>query len=526
MSQTSPSSTRLRVEAGLMGRSRDFSASFMDVQYIGRHVADFPLTTTSQTLSVLFCVLESCRFDSQKQIYFLYHEAALTLVNMAQTRECPFNRTILPKLESLMLKSSGQRLKAISQAIGTLKLPLPKPENLKIPENIDPIEIPLETLVKKFGLLNGQSGKSFHWEWKGRSLMARTKTEICGVIKFATSSKNIRDLYKEALWMNRLNETPLYSQCLVPVPVNIERQYIFTVKDPLPQGSPDTLLGAACMAFIPCPGYYDYPNQKGSTPDQAKAAFFKSAEILGLLSSHGIFHTALIPLFHNRVQQARRNDNGRYLWEHAGRLDQWLDSSMFPNFAASGLRDFEHMVQKADLKDLGHYTGEYLLSFILSAGAFFRNKAPHRRGKNDQQPHVDTRDLFSKILFQDFVTGICQHYFKGLTGFDLCDIPLFNIPLLIDRLIERMGSDEHMEEVLRVRDQLDMNDEQFEKYLRAKGVGQIPVRGENEIVLFTGPHLGGFNQAISIPDVIDFLFKFSACCVSSCFTPHGLQDSA
>jgi len=33
----------------------------------------------------------------------------------------------------------------------------------------------------------------------------------------------------------------------------------------------------------------------------------------------GIAHTALIPLFHNRVQQRRRNDHGAYLWEHAGR---------------------------------------------------------------------------------------------------------------------------------------------------------------------------------------------------------------
>ena len=499
----------------------------MDVQYIGRHVADFPGTATSQTLDALFSVIESSQFDSQKQIFFLFHDAALTLVNMAQTKQCPLNRTIVPKLVSLMLKSSGQRLKAISQAIAKLRLPLSTPRTVWVPEKIVPLKMTLATLLKKFGVPENSPEKTGCWVWKGRSLMAKKGAKICGVIKFATSAENIQGLYTEALWMNRLND--LGSDFpdsdfpdsdflgLVPVPVNIQGQYIFTITDPLPQGAPGTLWGAACMVFLPYAGYYDYPNQESSTPDQAKTAFFKSARALGHLSSHALFHTALIPLFHNRVQQARRNDNGRYLWEHAGRLDQWLDSSLFPNFAASGLRDFEHMVQKENFKELGHYTGEYLLSFILTAGAFFRNKAPNRRGKDNTLPRVDTRDLFSKELFEKFLTGICQHFFEGLTGLTRCDLTPFDIPGLVDLLIEKMGQDEHMEEVLRVQDQLNMDDERFEAFLRNRGVLQIPARGKSEIVLFTGPHLGGFNQSISIPELIDFLFKFSAMCVSACF---------
>lgn len=80
-----------------------------------------------------------------------------------------------------------------------------------------------------------------------------------------------------------------------------------------------------------------------------------------------------------------------------------------------------------------------------------------------------------------------------------------------------MGIDEHMQETLRVQDQLGMNDDQFEQFLRDRGVSCIPVKGQKEIILFTGPHLGEFNQPISIPELIEFLFKFSAFCVASCY---------
>ena len=43
-----------------------------------------------------------------------------------------------------------------------------------------------------------------------------------------------------------------------------------------------------------------------------------------------------IPLFHNRTQRLRRDDQGRYQWFRAGRLDQWLDSCAFPNLGLSG----------------------------------------------------------------------------------------------------------------------------------------------------------------------------------------------
>lgn len=115
------------------------------------------------------------------------------------------------------------------------------------------------------------------------------------------------------------------------------------------------------------------------------------------------------------------------------------------------------------------------------------------------------------------MTGVCEHYFKGLTESDTFDPAPFNIPALIEQLIEKMGIDEHMQEALRVPDQAGMDDEQFEKFLVDRGVTFIPVKGKEDIVLFTGPHLGEFNQPISIPELIEFLFKFSAFCVASCY---------
>jgi hypothetical protein len=130
---------------------------------------------------------------------------------------------------------------------------------------------------------------------------------------------------------------------------------------------------------------------------------------------------------------------------------------------------------------------------------------------------VDTRDLFCPDLFESLLTGVCEHYFKGLTEFETFDPAPFNIPALIEKLIEKMGRDEHMQEALRVQDQLAMEDEQFEQFLTERGVTDIPAKGEKDIILITGPHLGEFNQPISIPELIEFLFKFSAFCVSSLF---------
>ncbi|WP_321493214.1 SidJ-related pseudokinase [uncultured Desulfobacter sp.] len=517
MSQAPPSSSRIREENLLINHRLDFSGAYMGVKYIGSHASDYPFTITRQTLDALFSVFATPKFDTARQAFFLYHEAALILVEMGKKMENKITRTVVPRLLSLLIKSSGNRLRALSQALGRLADTTPAPDIPFFSGNAIPLDIDLAGLSKKFVPTGTTFPENMQWTWKGRSLIARTDKKILGVIKFATTFENIDEIYREAVWMNWFSQNPSGSENRVPKPVCIQDSYLFNITGELPQGGSGTIYGSVCIVFIPCLGYYEYPNVKNTAWDQIQQSFFKTALTLGRLSSRGLFHTALIPLFHNRVQQGRRNDNGRYLWEHAGRLDQWLDSSRFPNFAASGLRDFEHIVCRKTSLDLEHYTGEYLLSFILVAGSCFRNKAPHRRGIDNTHPHVNTRDLFCPDRFETLLSGVCEHYIKGLTGADTFDPAPFNLSALIEQLIEKMGLDEHMEEALRIQDQLDMDDHRFEEFLKNRGVTVIPAKGQEDIVLFTGPHLGGFNQPISIPKLIEFLFKFSAFCVASCF---------
>jgi hypothetical protein len=80
-----------------------------------------------------------------------------------------------------------------------------------------------------------------------------------------------------------------------------------------------------------------------------------------------------------------------------------------------------------------------------------------------------------------------------------------------------MGYDEHMMEVLRIQDQNRMTKEQYEQFLLQQGVKPMPPKGQTDILLSTGPHLGGFNQGISVPELIEYLFRFSALAVSHCF---------
>ena len=487
MSHAPPSSARIREEQLLMHHRLDFSAAYMGVKYIREHVADYPFTITRHTRDALFTVFDTTRFKKAKQAFFLYHEAVCTLVEMAGTMEKDVSRTIVPDLLSLLMTSTGNLLRALSQGLGRLAENRPAQHVPSIPDNAMPLEINFSCLAEKFKTPGQKSPGDGQWVWKGRSLIFRTDTTILGVIKFATSRDNVSEIRQEAVWMEWFSQDSLEFETTVPEPIHIQSSYLFKITDELPQGGPQSIYGPVCIVFMPCPGYYEYPNVEDADQKHIKSSFFKSAFALGKLSSMGLYHTALIPLFHNRVQQNRRNDNGRYLWEHAGRLDQWLDSSRFPNFAASGLRDFEHIACQAKRLDLEHYTGEYLLSFIMVAGSCFRNKAPHRRGIDNTLPYVDTRDLFCPDLFESLLTGVCEHYFKGLTQCETFDPTPFNFPVLVQQLIEKMGMDEHMQETLRIQDQLAMDDEQFKQFLAERGMTRVPAKGEQEITLFTGP---------------------------------------
>lgn len=514
---------RLRTEDQLIRHCRDFSASYMAVQYLGTHIQRFPDTITPRTLEALTTVVESQMFDRQKQVLFLYSEAADALVAMACHPQLPVAENIIPHLRALLSTSSDKRLRAIGQALG--KLPVKFPNARQVPmTDTSPLPLGLEELVSLMG-----EYASPELAWQGRSLVIRTRKGPAGVIKFATSRANADELLREVRWMQTLHtDTACPDHTFeVPIPVTHSGRVLFRLTSALPCGGPGEIFQGICIAFIPCRGYYEYPNEMVNhrPVDQAKQIFFKNAMLLGALTARGIFHTALIPLFHNRTQQGRRNDNGAYLWEHGGRLDQWLDSCRFPNFAVSGPRDFEHLIQAEDSRQLRHYIGEHLLSFALVIGSYFRNRDPLRRGRDENFCPCDTRDLFDPALFRELLSGVSRFYFQGLVKTDFPCASEFALDRivreLVDELVAAMGRDEDMEETLRARDQKEMDDNDFRRFLAQRGVTDIPAKGESDITLETGPHLGGFNRTISTPGLIDYLFRFSALCVSHCFTKEN-----
>jgi hypothetical protein len=236
----------------------------------------------------------------------------------------------------------------------------------------------------------------------------------------------------------------------------------------------------------------------------------------------GIAHTAPIPLFHNRAQRHRREDGGRYRWTHAGRLDRWLASCRYPNFGVSGLRDFEHfefVVGRARCRY--EIIGSHLISLLLVAGSYFRSKAPDRMGLDASGQPVDTRDLFDRALLQTMIGDIYRAYYEGFTGEALPEGMPISPAHLADRMIEEMGLDRHMEEILRVVDQDAMDRFAFTSFLESRGLPRRAAlrktKGQRDIVLMTGPHLGGFNQPISLPELIDFAAAGAARCVAGRF---------
>jgi len=514
---------RIHTETQLLNQKLDFSACYMAIQYLITQIESFPEAITDQTIDALVLLIESNRFNSQKQVLFLYTQAALALIHMAQRCWIPVTGRIIPRLQKILISSKGKRQRAVATALGKLPVQLePHPfPSVHLPL---PLEISLELLFSCFKEIDPLSVR-----WQGRSLIAQTRDNGMGIIKFARTEANISQLFNEVLWMDFLQIHPPCPSAKfhIPCPVRIENQCLFNIipspgspfSDDLLKNTPSNLQSIA-IAYHAHAQYFEYPNEKiagkKTSIHRIKEIFFRNALLLGNLTSKGIIHTALIPLFHNRVQQGRRNDNGAYLWEHGGRLDQWLDSCRYPNFASSGLRDFEHLVEIKDSRPLGHYIGEHILSFILVIGSYFRNKAPSKKREKEDHLPCDTRDFFDKDLFSELIRGVVEHYYEGIVGQNPSPCLFLGLPGLIESLIERMGVDEHMEEILRVEDQLTMSETDFALFLMERGIKETCQysQGEKEIVLITGPHLGGFSQPISVPDLIEFLFCLSSLCVS------------
>ena len=349
-----------RTQALINQGIKDFSGAYMAVKYVAGHMDQYPDTIGAETVNTLTGLIRSPRFDSQKQSYFLFHEAAGALSRLAGRVREPLSKNIIFALNDLLYTSQGKRLRAVNQALGELPWkPAASAPSIMAPLSVLPVDLN--------GLLPGSAPGWKQTRWQGRSLIINTSGNACLVLKFATSADNVKDLARESAWLTRLQFSK--SDMAVdgfdtPVPIEHKGHRVFDIASDLPGDTPPFLYKQICIAFIPCAGYYEYPNAPGCDRPMSwtRHVFIKNARILGQMTVKGIVHTALIPLFHNRVQQRRRNDQGAYLWEHAGRLDQWLDSCQYPNFARSGPRDFEHIEQIDTGARLRHYSGVSLLS--------------------------------------------------------------------------------------------------------------------------------------------------------------------
>ncbi len=522
-------SSRIHTERQLLNHTIDFSATYLAVQYLFSHIKKSLDTIRVQTLEALFSVLQSQRHDSQRQAFFLYKEAADALIHISTDISHPLLHSVLSRLQSLLISTKGKKHRAVSEALGSLPLNIAGP-HMDERDHMDFCLLSFDSCLATQGIMDIKA-----FRWQGRTLIYPLHSGEIACIKFARTKENAIELMQEANWLSFLNTHPSCSESnfLAPVPVRIHHRCLFKL-DQVPdfilknmEIHPDYL----AIMFIAEKDYFKYANEPWHFQDQRKEIkemYGRNAWLLGRLTSMGIIHTAIIPLFHNRAQQIRRQDQGLYIWEQGGRLDRWLESCRYPNFAKSGLRDFEHLILLKNSKELRHFIGEHILGFILVIGSFFRNKAPEQKGFDEKGNPLDLRTLFDRNLFIEMITEVVQNYYHGVTGLLPKNLPIFLNESLIDKLIENMGKDHHMEEILRIQDQTNMSDTEFETFLISRGYEGSVVKtihkGAKDIILNTGPHLGGFNQPISVPELIEFLFCLSSLCISDRFImENGLK---
>jgi hypothetical protein len=119
---------------------------------------------------------------------------------------------------------------------------------------------------------------------------------------------------------------------------------------------------------------------------------------------------------------------------------------------------------------------------------------------------------------EKIIRSIFEEYYEGFVGGRLSWPSGFELGKLTRRMVDEMGVDRHMEETLRVADQETMSDDEFKTFLEERGYdvkrGHGLRRGESDITLHTGPHLGGFNETISLPEMIEAIGAISGICIA------------
>jgi hypothetical protein len=522
---------RLDAEAYLTEKRSDFVTTYMAVSNLQFIIQQHPEILNKNTVNALLCVLEGKEHASQRQIYFLYKKAADALGAIIEKSIDPMlAQHAKDALVNILHAKQEKPYRAAAEALGRLPLKIKGPVltgNPRLKEQ----KIPLPTVSWEILLQTSGLDENQPLRWKGRNIIIHSKNRNrVLVLKMARPGEDTAMLCSEGIWMDFLALN--HSKCVapddsfhIPEPIKISGSYLFRLEN-LPIEQPrntvvDPLYTA--IGFITQPDYYCYPNEHSMGCPLPQDTFYeiitRNARLLGHLSASGIVHTAPIPLFHNRVQSERRNDNGLYEWPRGGRLDQWLNSCRFPNIGKSGIRDFEHFISfNGSSRKLYELIGTHVFSLILIAGSYFRSHDDCRTGFDAKGNPVDVRNCFDEPLFNKTVKQIFTNYYKGFTGKSFTGTFPMDIDRFIIRLIDEMGVDRHMEEILRIAEQKTMSETDFFEFLSVRGfkaeqINQME-KGKEDITIFTGPHLGGFNQPISIPELIEFTAAAAALCIS------------
>lgn len=512
-------SCQQRTCEAIEGDAFDFTAKFYAAYDLHALAKKEVAKVTPRAIEAIQALLLSTTFTAQRQSLFLYREAASVLATIIQMgADLPIARLAQGALQAVLRHAHGKAHQAAAEALGSLPLGIKGPQLPSMEHGALP-RVSWDALLSERTSPALSSFKSI-----GRCRVAPlTDNQHLLVIKLARSVDDLPGLQREIQWMDYLanctfEQTPRFD---IPQPLMVDGQAVFQLKpcDALGREGATRAENAIAIGFVAAKDYFLYPNtfdsQTPLAPPQLIEVMGRSAFWMGYLVGQGIVHEAPIPLFHNRVQQERRRDGGLYEWYRGGRLDRWLDSCAYPNFGVSGLRDFEHFSAfNGDSLSLYRNMGNHLLSLLLVAGSYFRTKAPTHRGWDANQHPVDARDQFDPSLLRHLIHTLFDQYRFGFTGKNKKGTLPIDEHHLAQRMIEEMGVDRHMEEYLRVADQQQMTQADFEDFLTQRGYAEQAIaevqKGSRDLAIQSGPHLGAFNRPISLPELIEAVAAMAA----------------
>ena len=89
---------------------------------------------------------------------------------------------------------------------------------------------------------------------------------------------------------------------------------------------------------------------------------------------------------------------------------------------------------------------------------------------------MDARQLFDKSFLKELIQSIFHKYYNGFVGSNFNGDASFDFDELAKRMIEEMGVDHHMEEILRTADQTEMTSLSLPALILADSMKENPCR--------------------------------------------------